>query len=135
MIKLTNTTEQTVAVGSNLTFNSVLANTNCSTCHRKGTGSVKLNRSGAYMVSFHANVTGATAGSPVQLALALGGDVMPETTMIYTPENPGAVGEVNICLPVFNSCCDYDRVTVVNTGTTEIVISANPMLAISKMCG
>ena len=30
---------------------------------------------------------------------------------------------------------DYDRVTVVNTGTTDIVISANPMLAISKMCG
>lgn len=28
-----------------------------------------------------------------------------------------------------------DRVTVVNTGTTDIVISANPMLAISKMCG
>ena len=120
MIKLTNTTEQTVATGAALTFNSVLANTNCSTCHRKGTGSVKLNRSGAYMVSFHANVTGATAATPVQLALALGGDVMPETT---------------ICLPVFNSCCDYDRVTVVNTGTTDIVISANPMLAISKMGG
>lgn len=46
-----------------------------------------------------------------------------------------AKGQVSICLPVFNSCCDYDRVTVVNTGTTDIVISANPMLAISKMCG
>lgn len=132
MIKLTNTTEQTVATGAALTFN---ANTNCSTCHRKGTGSVKLNRSGAYMVSFHANVTGATAATPVQLALALGGDVMPETTMIFTPETANTVGQVSICLPVFNSCCDYDRVTVVNTGTTDIVISANPMLAISKMCG
>ena len=108
---------------------------NCSTCHRKGTGSVKLNRSGAYMVSFHANVTGATAATPVQLALALGGDVMPETTMIFTPETANTVGQVSICLPVFNSCCDYDRVTVVNTGTTDIVISANPMLAISKMGG
>lgn len=135
MIKLTNTTEQTVAAGAALTFNSVLANTNCSTCHRKGTGSVKLNRSGAYMVSFHANVTGATAATPVQLALALGGDVMPETTMIFTPETANTVGQMSICLPVFNSCCDYDRVTVVNTGTTDIVISANPMLAISKMCG
>lgn len=27
----------------------------------------------------------ATAATPVQLALALGGDVMPETTMIFTP--------------------------------------------------
>ena len=86
-------------------------------------------------VSFHANVTGATAATPVQLALALGGDVMPETTMIFTPETANTVGQVSICLPVFNSCCDYDRVTVVNTGTTDIVISANPMLAISKMCG
>lgn len=90
---------------------------------------------GAYMVSFHANVTGATAATPVQLALALGGDVMPETTMIFTPETANTVGQVSICLPVFNSCCDYDRVTVVNTGTTDIVVSANPMLAISKMCG
>ena len=55
--------------------------------------------------------------------------------MIFTPETANTVGQVSICLPVFNSCCDYDRVTVVNTGTTDIVISANPMLAISKMCG
>lgn len=134
MISLSNTTVQTIPAGQSLTFNTTLMKTGCAECHRKGTGSVKLcAKCGIYQVYFSANVTGATAGDVIQLALAIGGDVIPASTMIYTAATANAVGEVSKVLPVSNTCCDYDRITVANTGTTEAIIEANPILFIKRI--
>lgn len=134
MIQLSNTTAQTVAVGQSITFNTVLLKTGCAECHRLNTGSVKLCAKNAiYQVNFNANVTGATAANPVQLNIQLGGDSIPESTMIYTPATANAVGNVGVVIPVRNNCCDYDRVTITNTGTTDIIISANPTLFIKRI--
>lgn len=134
MISLSNTTEQTVASGQSITFNTVLSKTGCAECHRENTGSVKLCAKNAiYQIEFTANVTGATASTPVQLTVQLGGDNLPETNMIYTPATADAVGNVSVSFPVRNNCCDYDRISVVNTGTTDITVSANPLLFIHRI--
>ena len=134
MIQLSNTTAQTIATGQSITFNTVLLKTGCAECHRRNTGSVKLCAKNAiYQVNFNANVTGATAATPVQLSIQLGGDTIPESTMVYTPATANAVGNVSIVLPVRNNCCDYDRVTITNTGTEDVIVSANPTFFIKRI--
>ena len=133
MMRLTNTAEQTVTTGNSVLFNNV-SKTGCSECHRLGTGSVKMCRRSNYDIYFKANVTGATAGTAVTLALALNGEVVPNTAMVYTPATANAVGEVSISYPMYNGCCDYDRVSVVNTGTEDVIISANPLFVVRRTC-
>mgnify|MGYP004456209901 FL=1 len=135
MISLSNTTDQTVAVGQSITFNTVLLKSkNGAECHRKNSGSVKLcARPATYEVHFAANVTGATAGTAVQLSLAIGGETINESTMVYTPAAANAVGNVSTDIPVSNCCCDYDRITVVNTGTVPVIVSANPVLFVHRI--
>ena len=90
MIELSNTIAQTVAVGQSITFDTTLLKTGCAECHRRNTGSVKLCAKNAiYQVNFNANVTGATAATPVQLNIQLGGDTIPESTMIFGTVNAG----------------------------------------------
>ena len=135
MISLSNTTEQTVEVGQSITFNTVLLKSkNGSECHRKNSGSVKLcARPATYEVHFGANITGTTAATPVQLSIALGGETLPEATMIYTPATANAIGNISTDIPISNCCCDYDRVTVTNTGTVPVVVSANPVLFVHRI--
>lgn len=135
MISLSNTTAQTVAVGQSITFNTVLLKSqNGSECHRKNSASVKLcARPATYEVHFSANVTGATAAAPVQLSIATGGEVLPESTMIYTPATANAVGSMSTDIPIRNCCCDYDRITVTNTGANPIIVSANPILFVHRI--
>lgn len=134
MISLSNTTAQTIAAGQSLTFNTVLLKTRSrAECFRKNTGSIKLCASCAiYEVSFSGNISGA-AGTPVQLALALGGDILPETTMIATPSAANAANNVSVTTLVNNNCCDYDRVTIVNTGTTDVTVDANPIFFVKRV--
>lgn len=134
MIQLSNTTAQSVAVGQSVTFDTVLMKTGSAECHRKNTGSVKLcAKGGIYQLNFSANVSGATAATPVQLTVQLGGDNVPESTMVYTPATADATGQVNIVLPIRNNCCDYDRITIVNTGTTAITVAANPNFFVKRI--
>ena len=134
MIELSNTTAQTLSAGQSITFDTVVMKTGCAECHRANTGSVKLCAKNAiYQVYFNANVSGATAATAVQLGIQLGGDNISESTMIYTPATTDAVGNVSTVLPVRNNCCDYDRVTVVNTGTADITIQAYPTLFIKRI--
>mgnify|MGYP002769746876 CR=1 FL=1 len=134
MIELSNTTAQTIAVGASVTFNTVLLKTGCGECHRKNTGSVKLcAKGGIYQVYFAGNIGGATAGTPVQLNISLGGEVLPETTMIATPAAANDVNNVATTTTIKNCCCDYDRITLVNTGTTALTVGANPTLFVKRI--
>lgn len=133
MIVLTNTTAQTIEPGQSLTFNDVILHSGCGECHRQNSGSVKLRANGIYDAHFSANISGAAAGTPVQLALAIGGESLLETTMISTPSAADALDNVSTETAIKNSCGDYDRVTVVNTGTVAVTVGANPVLFIKRI--
>ena len=131
MIVLSNSTEQTLLAGQSVTFDLTKLKCGSAECHRQGTASVKLRCSGVYHVAFGGNIGGTVAGTPVQLAIELGGDPLLETTMISIP---GAVGDLNSVYRatyVKNCCCDYDRITVTNTGTSDVVVGANAELTIA----
>lgn len=133
MIVLTNTIAQTIAPGQALTFNTEVLHTGCGECHRSGSGAVKLRANGIYETSFSGNITSATAGTAVQLSLAIGGEPLPETLMISTPSAADALNSVSTNTAIRNACCDYDRVTVVNTGTVPVIVGANPNLFIKRV--
>lgn len=130
MIVLSNSTAQTLSPGQSMTFDEFLLHTGCGECWRKNTGSVKLRSNGVYEIHFSANVDGATAEGPVELALSLGDAAMPETTMISSVTG---VNNVATATAIKNCCGDYDRVSVKNTGTTTVTISANPVLYIKRV--
>ena len=133
MIVLSNTSPQTLAPGASITFNSVVLHTGCAECHRAGTGSVKLRCNGIYEANFAANIGGAAANAPVQLSLAIGGQVLPETTMIATPATANALNNVATATAIKNCCGDFDRVTVTNNGTNPVTVGANPVLFIKRI--
>mgnify|MGYP002796489263 CR=1 FL=1 len=131
MIVLSNSTEQTLLVGQSVTFDLTKLKCGNAECHRQGTSSVKLRCPGIYRVAFGGNIGGTVAGTPVQLAIAIGGDPLLETTMISTPAAVGDLNSVYRAALVKNCCCDYDRITVVNTGTSDVVVGANAELVIA----
>lgn len=134
MIVLSNSTEQTLTPGQSITFDLVKLHTGCGECHRAGTSSVKLRCNGVYDVSFAGNIGGTVAG-PVQLVIELGGDPLTETTMISTPSTVGDLNNVASGTYVRNCCGDYDRITVTNNGTSDVVVGANSVLKIGRRSG
>lgn len=134
MIILSNTSAQTLTAGQSITFNNVILKSRCGNeSYRSGTGLVRLRTNGIYELGFQANVTGATAATPVELSIQVSGVTLPETTMIYTPATADAVGNVSADTAIRSECCDYNAVTIVNTGTADITISANASLFIKRL--
>lgn len=134
MIVLSNSAEQTLAPGQSLTFDDVIWQSGCAECHRTNSASVKLRANGLYDVSFHANVGGPTAATPVQLTIELGGEPLLETTMISVPAAVGDFNNVSAGTRVKNCCGDYDRITVTNTGANSVIVAANSALVIGRVC-
>lgn len=134
MIQLTNSSAQTVAPGAAVTFNTVeLKSGNCECFNKLVPTSVKLRAAGTYEVEFEGNVASATAGAPVQLAIALGGSPLPSTVRVSTPSAANAFNPLPVGTLLRVCCCDLDRVTVVNTGTTPVLLSANMNLRIKRL--
>lgn len=132
MIVLSNTVAQTINPGEAAAFNNVILHTGCSECHRKGTGSVKMKNNGVYELHFSGNI-GGDAGTQANLALALGGDRLVETNMVATITTATDVFNVATATAVKNCCCDFDRVTVINTGTTPVTLAANPSFYVKRI--
>lgn len=134
MISLSNSTSQAIAAGSSITFDVVNLKTGCAECHRANTASVKLcARPAIYEVNFSANVTNASGTDAVQLALQLSGDTLSDTTMISTPSAAGALNNISTSTLIRNNCCDYDRVTVTNTGTVAVTVNPNAVLFVRRV--
>lgn len=134
MIELTNTVAQTIAPGAAVTFNRVVLHSGCGECYNSMVhNSVKLRSQGIYEVHFAGNISGTTAGVPVQLAIAIGSSALPETVMVSTPSVANAFNNVSTATLIKNCCCDLDRVTVVNTGTVPVLLSANMNLFIKRL--
>lgn len=134
MISLSNSTTQTLAAGESLTFDTVNLKTGCAECHRKNTASVKLCAKPAiYEVHFSANVTNTTNTDAVQLSMQLSGDTLTDTTVISTPSAASAVNNVSTSTLIKNTCCDYDRVCITNTGTVAVTVSPNATLFVKRV--
>lgn len=143
MIVLSNTTPQIIQPGQSITFDDVVLHSGCGECHRANTGSIKLRANGVYEAHFSANIgveatpvaapDAVVNPAPLQLALAIGGEPLPETTMISYPAAANELNNVSTATAIKNCCGDYDRVTVINTGTEAVVIGANPALFIKRV--
>lgn len=81
---------------------------------------------------FQANVTTETAGV-AQLSFAIGGDTLPESTMVRQITTANAFDSITISDLISVNCCDFDRLTVTNTGAVPVVISTNPLLYIKRV--
>lgn len=133
MIVLSNTTAQTVQPGQAITFNTVTLHTGNGECHRPGTSSVKMKANGIYEVRFTGNIGSTVAATTATLNVALGGESLPETTMISETSTAGELNNVSAVTAIKNCCCDYDRVTVVNTGVNPVTIGAGPCFYIKRV--
>lgn len=136
MIVLSNTTAQTIPVGQAITFNTTILHTGCAESQRANSGIATIRSNGIFAVAFSANVSGATAGTPVQLNIQLNGDSLLETTMISTPSAADALNNVATQTRVATGngcgCGNQVQITVVNTGTTDITVQ-NPNLSIQRV--
>ena len=134
MIELSNSVAQVVQPGQAVTFDQVLTKCGSAECFNKQIPtSVKLTaKCGQYMVEFSGNISGPEAGVPVQQALAIGGAPLKETVMVSTPSAANAFNNVSTGTNIANKCCDLNRISVVNTGTVPVLLSANMNLRILR---
>lgn len=132
MIVLSNTAEQTIPAGQTMTFNTVLYKSNKDDCCGGiRNSSVNVCGKGPHKIEFHANLGTDTTVS--QLIIQVGGAQLPETLMQTVPAGTG--NYVNVSAgTVFNNCCGCSTVTVLNNGTTPVVVRANPVLIIKGGC-
>lgn len=132
MVQLSNSAEITLQPGATATFDKILINSGGCTCINNISPSIKMTSKATYVIHFSGNITGATAATPVQLAFDIGGTVVPATTMISTPTAAGDLNNVAKTFYYGNCCGDFDRVSVVNSGTTPVTIGANAVFSVAK---
>ena len=128
-IVLSNATAQTIQPGAAVTFDVVKLHTGCGEFHRAGSGSVRL-RAGLYAFDFTGNVGGA-AGTQPNPAIAIDGDTLLETAMTETVALATDVRNVHASTK-FRNRFGGPTVTVVNTGSTPVELTANPALAVKR---
>lgn len=133
MISLSNSAAVTLPAGQSLIFDVTNFHTGCAECHRPNTNSIKLRANGIYEISFHANVSSPAAATPISLSIELGGSPINGGTVITTPSAADEVDSVSLTVPIRNCCCDFDRVTVTNTGSTGITVGAGALLYIRRL--
>ena len=133
MIELSNTAAQTIAPGQSLTFDTVLLKTGCAEAHRSNSGIVTLKADCAvYEIHFAANIS-ATAAGTAQLAISLDGEPLIETTMINTITTAGDPDNAATATLVKTGCGCCGKISVTNTGTTSVIVSANPALFVKRV--
>lgn len=137
MIVVSNTAAVVLTPGQAMTFDNVIWKSGCSESFRNAGSAVRV-AEGVYDLSFNGNVTNADAATAVQLALAVDGSILPETTMISTPSAINALNNVAASTIIGNraNCCDPNpgrvSVTVVNSGTTNVTIAPNANLSVKR---
>ena len=133
MIELSNTAAQTIAPGQSLTFDTVLLKTGCAEAHRSNSGIVTLKADCAvYEIHFAANIS-ATAAGTAQLAISLDGEPLIETTMINTISTAGDPDNAATATLVKTGCGCCGKISITNTGTTSVIVSANPALFVKRV--
>lgn len=135
MVQLSNSAAITLTPGQTATFDKISINSGNCTCYRNFSSAVKMSSRGTYLIMFSGNISGAAAGTPVQLAFAIGGTPVPQSTMISTPAAANDVNNVSKQLYYPNCCDDFDRVAVINNGTVDVTIAPNATFSVKKVGG
>lgn len=134
MLELSTTAEQTVAVGQAITFDVAVWDKGCAENWRRLTSAVVFNdclpNTSIFDVRFSGNVGGTTAATAVQLSLTQGGTALPETVTISVPAATTDFNNVHNGTWVPG---DAGNLTIVNTGTTPIVIGAGFNLRVNRV--
>lgn len=132
MIELKNLTAQTLQPGQSVTFDSCVLHTGCGECFNSQVPtSVKLCGKGVYKLEFSGNVTSDAAGN-VQLALYIGDSPLVETAMNAQIAAAGDLTNVSTGTYFKNCCCDVDRISVRNSGTTALTLAPNSNFRIAR---
>ena len=138
MIVVSNTAAVVLTPGQAMTFNDVVWKSGCAEYFRNPGSSVRVGE-GVFEIGFNGNVTNADAATAVQLALAIDGSVLQETTMVSTPNAINALNNVAASTTIGNrgNCCNPNpgnvSITVVNTGTTNVTIAPNSKLSAKRV--
>lgn len=129
MIVLQTLAAQTLAAGQSLTFARVWQ-TGCGECFRNNSSSVIARANGIYRVSFTGNVAGTADATQVQLSVQTAGNT--EFTMIETSTLAGDVHNVAGSTDINNCCGLASTITVTNTGTNPVIVSAGALLTVAR---
>lgn len=130
---------QTVNANQNILFNETAVKGNCSIIHREGSGLVTLRGLtqqcyARFKISFGANIQLPEGGTvePISLAIAVNGESIPTTSMIYTPAAIEQFGNVyaSVFLNIPAGCCS--QVSVENISTQAINVQ-NANLIIERV--
>jgi hypothetical protein len=120
---------QTVAENQNVLFTETVTSGNCSIIHREGSGITTLRGTtnqcrARYKVSFGGNIAIPTGGTveAISLAIAINGEAIGTTTMIYTPAAVEEFGNVfsAIFLDVPRDCCLSASVKNISTQPVNV---------------
>lgn len=127
MAEFTANAVQTVAANQNILFTETPVKGNCSIVHREGSGLVTArgitNQCRArFRVFFSGNITIPTGGTlgPISVSIAINGETVPSTTMIFVPTVLGNFGNVSsaVFIDVPAGCCT--QISVKNTSNVTI---------------
>lgn len=123
MVDAVNVPVQLVAANGSVLFASTRLRTGCATRHEAGSSRVVLLSPGVYRVSFSGNVSIPTGGTVQQTSVAIvqDGEVIPGSTMLYTPaavDVPGNIAK-DVLVRVYQ-CCATSTLSVRNTGADSI---------------
>lgn len=136
MIELKNSATQTIQPGQAISFDTVLLRSGCAECYnRQLPTSVKLKGGcgSVYELHFNGNITSEAAGDALQLAMAVSGSALTETAMNAAPAAAGTLVNVSTSTLLKLCCSDLNRVSVINTGTTPIVVAQNSNFYIKRV--
>lgn len=120
MLVLTNQNAQTVPAGANVRFQDVVMETGRASAHRKNSGVVTLVERGLYELIFKANV-GGYPSTKARLAIAMGGEVLPETAMESTVRDDFDEQCV-FAMTVVRHVAGCDTVSVVCDGESPVCV-------------
>lgn len=122
MTTVSTLTDQTLQPGQSLIFDKLVQKSGCGECFRLSSNFIRL-KGCLYELSFSGNI-GAVAPGPAQISMQVGGSTLPETTRISQTAAAGDLNSVSADTSYSNCCCDFDRITVTNTGTAAITVGA-----------
>lgn len=128
MIVLSNPTAQTIQPGEEVIFTTAVQKSGCGEFWQ-GSGPLHI-KCGIYALEFTGNVGGAPGTQP-NLAIAVDGYPLQETTMAATIATDTDVYNVHASTRRKN-CYGGSIVSVKNTGTTPVVLQANPALVVER---
>ena len=129
MIVLSNPAAQTIQPGEIAVLNYVVQRSGCDALWPGGSGPLHI-KCGIYGLEFTGNISGAVGTQP-NLAVAVDGVPLAETTMTASVAADGDVYNVHASTRRKN-CFGGAVVSVQNTGTTPVILSANPALVVER---